>query len=266
MKTAYLILGAQRSGTSVTSHMLSKFQISFGNPNHFLQDQHNPIFFELKWVNQYNNRLINSLGYQYTDFFLPLEVDYDNSNTVEIAAELPDLIRQEWNDEPQIAIKDPRISLTFPVWQKVLLAEGYTLKIIFVFRSPNSFLHSNQKLFHNWAGWDEERHLNFWLQLNLAAIYFTRNLSICFVSYDKLMSQPLEVAQQLANYFYLNQEQVIDAASVVDSAYHHHKQISNGNSLADHYYSLLCDERLSAANYLDYRSRILTEAKRQASK
>jgi hypothetical protein len=81
MKTAFLILGAQRSGTSVTSHMLSKFQISFGNPNHFLQDQHNPIFFELKWVNHYNNRLINSLGYQYTDFFLPLEADYNNPDT-----------------------------------------------------------------------------------------------------------------------------------------------------------------------------------------
>jgi hypothetical protein len=257
MKTAFLILGAQRSGTSVTSHMLSRFQVSFGDDNHFLQDHHNPIFFELKWVNQYNNRLIKSLGYKYTDFFLPLETDFEHPNTLKIAAELPSLIQREWKDEQQIGIKDPRISLTFPVWRSALLAEGYTLKIIFVFRSPNSFLCSNQKLFQNWEGWDDERHLNFWLQLNLAAIYFTRGLPICFVNYDNLMAQPLEVAQQLADYFDLEQERVTAAASIVDQAHYHHKQISQDDSSIEHYYNLLCTYRLSATDYLSYRSRVL---------
>lgn len=51
MKTAFLIVDAQRSGTSVISHMLSKFEINFGDPKNSLQDEHNPIFFELRWVN-----------------------------------------------------------------------------------------------------------------------------------------------------------------------------------------------------------------------
>ncbi|MBW4540039.1 MAG: hypothetical protein KME43_12970 [Myxacorys chilensis ATA2-1-KO14] len=63
MKTAFLVLGGQRSGTSVTSHILSRFGIDFGSDKHFIQGGHNPIFFELNWVNDGNNQLINALGH-----------------------------------------------------------------------------------------------------------------------------------------------------------------------------------------------------------
>lgn len=254
MKTAFLLLGAQRSGTSVTSHMLSKFDVNFGNPNHFLQADHNPIFFELKWINQYNDRLIQRLGYQYTDPFLPIEADYDRASITEIAKELPSLIQQEWQDALKIGIKDPRISLTFPVWQRAFIDLGYVLKIIFVFRHPGEFLRSNQKLFQNWQGWNEERHLHFWLRLTLAAIYFTRNYSVFFVHYDDLMEHSLEVAKQLANFFDLDEKQVAAAAAVVNPAYHHQKQRTpTGYPFIDHYYSLLCSHSLSEADYLSYR-------------
>jgi hypothetical protein len=261
MKTAFLLLGAQRSGTSVTSHMLSKFGINFGDPKNFLQADHNPVFFELKWVNQYNDRLLQSLGYKYTDLFLPIEADYDTAKALEIGNELPSLIRREWNDEPNIGIKDPRISLTFPIWQRALSALGYTLKIIFVFRHPGGFLRSNQKLFHNWDGWDEQRHLHFWLQLTLAAIYFTRNYPVHVVNYDDMMAQPLEVAKCLATSFKLNEEQISTAAAVVDPACQHYKPLTKtGYPLIDHYYSLLCSHSLSEADYLSYRNSVLSAA------
>ena len=226
-----------------------------------MQAEHNPIFFELKWVNQFNDRLIKSLGYQYTDAFLPLERDYEHPDALAISAELPTLIRNEWNHELKIGIKDPRFSFTLPVWQKVLVAEGYTVKIIFVFRCPSGFLHSNQKLFHNWEGWDEARHLQFWLRLNLAAIYFTRNFPVCFVNYDQLIKQPFHVVQQLADFFQLDQTQVATAAAVVDSAHHHHRQTSaTGYPLIDQHYQLLCSRSLTAMDYLNYRTQILAEA------
>lgn len=118
MKTAFLILGAQRSGTSVTSHMLSKFGVDFGEPRNFLQAEHNPIFFELNWVNDSNNKLIKALGYKYTDFFLPLEEDFAKVNTTEIEKELQVLIKNEWQGKNLIGIKDPRLGLTFPFGRK----------------------------------------------------------------------------------------------------------------------------------------------------
>lgn len=260
MKTAFLLLGAQRSGTSVASHILSKFDINFGNPNNFLQADHNPIFFELKWVNQYNDRLIQTLGYQYTDLFLPLETDYETAKIREIEKELPDLIQHEWGDERNIGIKDPRISLTFPIWQRVLLNLGYALNIILVFRHPAGFLRSNQKLFHHWVGWTEERHLQLWLRFNLAAIYFTRNYPVCFVNYDDVMEHSLTVAKHLATSFDLDENKAETAAAVVDQAYHHYKQspLTNYPSI-DHYYHLLCAHHIAAEEYLSYRSAALPQ-------
>lgn len=260
MKTAFLVLGAQRSGTSVTSHMLSKFGVCLGDAKNFLQADHNPIFFELKWVNQYNDRLIQHLGYRYTDLFLPVEADYDQVGVSEIERELPGLIQHEWQDACSIGIKDPRISLTFPVWQRALSAQGYRLKIVFVFRHPGDFLRSNQALFHNWEGWDEERHLHFWLQLTLAAIYFTRNYPVFFVNYNDLMAHPLKVAEDLATCLDLDKDQALNASAVVDPTHHHHKQAAPTEySVIDHYYKLLCSHNLSEVDYLSYRSSHLSE-------
>jgi len=253
MKTAFLILGAQRSGTSVTSHMLSKFGVDFGDPKKFIQFEHNPIFFELKWVNQYNDKLISSLGYKYTDFFLPLEEDFEKANTTEIEKELQLLIESEWKGTNIIGIKDPRFSLTFPVWEKLLLNNKYRLNIILAFRSPSSFLESNKKLFHNWDGWNNAKHLNFWLQLNLSAIYFTRNFPVYYINYDSLMNEPLVEAKKLATFFNLDLDLAVPASQVVNNFYHHHREITEtGNSFVDHCYKLLCSHTLSAADYLHY--------------
>ncbi len=249
-----MLLGAQRSGTSVTSHMLSKFGIDFGDSKNFLQADHNPIFFELKWINQYNDRLLRHLGYKYIDPVLPTEADYDKPQLIEMSRELPTLIQYEWPDASKIGIKDPRISLTFPIWQQALSAQGYSLKIIFVFRHPGDFLRSNQRLFQNWTGWDETRHLHFWLRLTLAALYFTRDYPICFVNYDDMMADPLAVAQRFAETFDFDEAQVNPAAAVVDRAQHHHKQFApTGHALIDHYYDRLCSHQLSGADYLSYR-------------
>jgi hypothetical protein len=262
MKTAFLVLGAQRSGTSVTSHMLSKFGICFGNPASFLQAAHNPIFFELTWVNQYNDRLIQTLGYSYTDPFLPLESDFETVAITEIANELPALIQQEWQETPTIGIKDPRISLTFPIWRSALLKQGYTLQPILVFRHPAAFLRSNQTLFFNWEGWNEQRHLHFWLRLTLAASYFTRNYPVFYVDYDRLIAHPLEIARNFAACFNLNEKADV-AAGVVDPVFHHCKQFTpTGDPLIDHYYRLLVDHQLSAADYLSYRSAVLLNSGR----
>lgn len=91
-------MGAQRSGTSAISHALSEFGIDFGSRDRFIQSAHNPIFFELKWVNELNNRIINALGYEYTDFFLLTESDFQTINTIQIESEIETLIQQEWNN------------------------------------------------------------------------------------------------------------------------------------------------------------------------
>lgn len=257
MKTAFLVLGAQRSGTSVTSHMLSKFGIDFGNENHFLKANHNPIFFELNWINHLNNELINALGHHYTDFFLPLRQDFETpdilTDLLTIESELHHQIQDEWNTCPVIGLKDPRFSLTFPVWEKIL-TPTYQLKIILVFRHPYGFLKSNKKLFYNWEGWTDTRHLEFWLQLNLSAIYFAAPYSIYYLNYDRLINHPLAEAEQLAHCFNFDRHRIAQAASVVDRDCYHNKQaVETGVPEVDRIYQKLCAQALTPTDYLNYR-------------
>ncbi|MBE9009442.1 hypothetical protein IQ250_04410 [Pseudanabaenaceae cyanobacterium LEGE 13415] len=253
MKTAFLILGAQRSGTSVTSHVLSKFGIDFGSDQHFIQGGHNPIFFELKWINDANNQLILALGYQYIDFFLPTEKDWEQDRFVEFEQNLKSQILQEWDESQSIGLKDPRFSLTFPVWQRVLTELGYSLNVILAFRSPASFLKSNQSLFLNWEGWDVDRHLRFWLQLNLAATYFTRDLPVYFLSYEDLMMNPRQETEQLAEYFNLDRTVIDQATAVINpSHYHHQATTETGVALIDEYYQRLRSHTVSTIDYENY--------------
>ncbi|MBW4441434.1 MAG: sulfotransferase [Plectolyngbya sp. WJT66-NPBG17] len=253
MKTAFLILGAQRSGTSVTSHILSKFGIDFGSDQHFIQGGHNPIFFELQWINDANNQLIQTLGHRYTDFFLPIEQDFESDRFTQHEENLHRKILQEWGETSSIGLKDPRFSLTLPVWQRVLSAADYRLNVILAFRSPSSFLKSNQSLFHNWEGWDIDRHLRFWLQLNLAATYFTRDLPVYFLCYEDLMMNPHEETEQFANYFKLDPTFVDRAAAVIDrSHYHHQASTETGVALIDEYYQRLRSHIVSTTDYVNY--------------
>jgi hypothetical protein len=257
MRKAFLILGAQRSGTSATSHILSKLGVNFGNQKNFLQDTHNPIFFELNWINQLNDRLINALGYKYTDLFAPIEADLAKVSTSERIVELQQRMQQEWSDELLIGIKDPRLSLTFPFWQEAL-GKTHQLNVVFVFRNPKGFLESNRKLLCHWKKWDDSRHLNLWLQLNLAAIYFTRELQIYYLNYDDLMNNSFQETAALAQFFYLDQNRVNGAAAVVNRSHYHHQELSKtGFSFVDHCYRLLCSQNLTPADYLRYRTHVL---------
>jgi hypothetical protein len=254
MKTAFLILGAQRSGTSVISHSLSKFGVDFGDRKRFIQGGHNPIFFELAWVNDINNQIVSCLGHQYIDFFLPIEADFGSKDLVAIEQQLQAQLNQEWPHSHTIGLKDPRLSLTFSVWQRVLAEMEYTLQVILAFRSPAGFLASNKKLFHNWAGWDEARHLNFWLQFNLAAIYFTRHYPTYWLNYDNLMAQPQTELTALSHFFGLDAAAIAAAISVINPAQYHHAALeSTGFPLIDHYYDRLRSHDLTPEDYLHYR-------------
>lgn len=255
MRTIFLVLGAQRSGTSVTSHVLSQFGINFGQEEHFLQDKHNPIFFELTWINQLNNELIRALNHQYTDFFLPVEEDWEQANTAAIETKIQAYWQQEWGDRSVIGVKDPRFSLTLPIWEKLFASDQ--INVILAFRHPLGFLRSNQKLFDQWEGWDEIRHLNFWLQFNLAAVYFARRHPLYFLNYDRLIANPHQEVPQLAEFFQFDRQPITPAMEIVDPGHYHHEpdQIcaNTGFTWVDRCYQQLCNQTLTPADYLEFR-------------
>jgi hypothetical protein len=263
MKTAFLLLGAPRSGTSVIAHILSKFGIDFGNPEHFLDTtihKHNPIFFELEWVNHCNDSLLTALGNKlnlknFSWFFqhlAPSDSSFLGLEVSETEERMLHWIHQEWQGAPIVGIKDPRFCFTFPVWQKVLEKEGYELKVILIFRSPLSYLKSTRKLYE-WLS--DSKSLNLWLQHNLAATYFARDYPIYFVSYEEVMSNPAIEIQKMAEHFGFDPALIDKAISVVDKNYWHHQSApETGIEWVDRCYQALQEGRSLNHDYLKFQS------------
>lgn len=189
-----------------------------------------------------------------------MESDFEGTHFAIIERNLHTQVIQEGGDKPLIGLKDPRFSLTFPVWQRVFSAAGYSLNVVLAFRCPSSFLKSNQTLFHNWEGWDTNRHLRFWLQLNLAATYFTRNFPVYYLCYEDLMTNPDNETEKLARWFKLDLSSVAHAAAAVDPSHCHHQACTDTNvALVDDYFQRLCSRTVSSADYLNYRTAALLQ-------
>lgn len=253
-RTAYLVLGVPRSGTSAISHFLNNCGIDFGDPAKFLDTQihrHNPIFFELGWVNDINDRIIGALGSRYKDTFLPLEADYNRDVLDNLKRELAKSIAAEWPGSLCIGIKDPRFCFTLPIWWQTLSEMNYALRLVWSLRSAAATIESNCKL---QPGWPKARMGNFWLQSTLAARYFSRDCPTLFLDYDRLMSEPAAFAEDAIAELRLN---AVDAAATVRhvaEANHHQRETgSTGFALIDRVDSELRAGTLDPGFYLLYR-------------
>jgi hypothetical protein len=126
-KTCFLIVGLPRSGTSSIAQFLDHLGVYFGDPAHFLDTtklKHNPIFYELQWINDFNNHVIGTWNCTYEQDVMPADSDFDLPEIQPLRAELRKQFHQEFGDRRVVGVKDPRICFTFPIWRDVLTDQG----------------------------------------------------------------------------------------------------------------------------------------------
>ena len=252
VRTAHLIVGVPRSGTSAVAQLLSDAGVSFGDPAHFLDTtvhQHNPNFFEMEWVNQVNNLAVEALGSRYSEDFLPVEADFADPALDKLRARIVDQVRAEFGDAPRIGIKDPRFCFTFPLWRPLLEGMGYQVSAVVTLRSEAACRRSNLALEGKWA--DDRTWLRFYLQSLLAARHFTRDVPTTVIDYDRLMADPAGYAAEL----HLPGIDLAAATARLDPRLVHQRPATDdGDTLAGRVQRDLRDGRLRADAYLDYRT------------
>ncbi len=250
-RTAHLILGLPRSGTSAVAQLLSDAGVHFGDPAHFLDTtvhKHNPNFFEMEWVNDANNRAVEILGSRYSDDFLPVEADFDDPALHDLKLRIGERLRAEFGDVPRIGIKDPRFCLTLPLWRPLLEAIGYGVSAVVTLRSAAACRRSNLALEGKWA--DDRTWSRFYLQSLLGARYFTRELQTTVVDYDALMADPVAYAAGLR----LGGVDLAAATAKLDPALVHQRPADDGDGLPTRVQRAVRDGTLPATAYLDYRT------------
>jgi hypothetical protein len=146
MKKVLVIIGQHRSGTSLLSGSL-KIMGGWLGPNYeFEADQYNSKgYFENRWTDTFNNRVLGSLGSQwYSVAVQPLQW-WEQPNFNPLLEELKGNITRDINELPSgkfYMIKDPRISLILPLYVKAFKQLGIDAQYIFSDRETDEIVDS----------------------------------------------------------------------------------------------------------------------------
>ena len=134
-KTAIVVLGIYRSGTSAVSGVLNYCGA-------FVAEQVKPArlglnrkgFWESEAVNDIDARLLHRLGgnWDRVDFELPSEGPLVD----EFLAQIRELLTLEYGAASLILIKDPRICVLAPLWNRALVECGYRATYVVTVRNP----------------------------------------------------------------------------------------------------------------------------------
>ena len=185
LRTALMVLGMHRSGTSAMTRVLGL--CGAGLPQQSAMDTHesNPLGHWEPWsIVDTHDAFLSAAGTRWDAV-----ADYPAAIFESPAAEacrrrLVQLVHQEYGGMPTLLVlKDPRISRLMPLWRPVLESLGATPRVIIMVRNPIEVAASLKRR----DGWGEQRGLAVWLRYLLCTERATRDLPRCFVDYDQLV-------------------------------------------------------------------------------
>src|SRR3984885_8560507 len=195
-RTALVVLGMHRSGTSALSRALTFF--GYAQPSDLVRPQpDNPKgFWESRSVVSLNRSVLDALGGTWSK---PGPFLLDGQGAQESREQLDQAVWNRFGDaaittlkndypgEGPIVLKDPRINLFLPLWQRALDQRGFSPKFILIHRNPLEVAASLRE--RNRLGL---RHsLLLWEQYNLVAMELCRNNApIAVMGFDEFLRNP----------------------------------------------------------------------------
>lgn len=216
-RTAILVLGMHRSGTSALAHLLARLGATPpADPNPPAPD--NPEgYWEPAGIVHLNDTMLSSIQGAWLDTG-PLDVDRlgDDGRQAFIHA-IGRALAVSFGDARQFVLKDPRICRMVPLYRAALEEMGADIRAVFALRAPAEVaasLHRRSQMSADYAGFLWARHL-------IEAERETRDLRRVFVAYDHFMGVRRDLALRLADFLGLpGGEKVVSPAR--DDLRHHH--------------------------------------------
>lgn len=182
-RTAVIVLGMHRSGTSAVAGVLSLLGISA--PRHLMAPTpDNPKgYWESTRLMVVHDRILRSAGSNWHDWdkFNPDWIDSPDAPS--FAAELEDAIASEFGDSPAILVKDPRVCRLMPLWRQVLARMNIEARVVMPLRKPAEVSSSLRAR----DGFGAMQGQALWLRHVLEAEAGSRGLARARVTYDALL-------------------------------------------------------------------------------
>lgn len=183
-KTALVVLGMHRSGTSSVAGVLVKLGASApktlmpANPS----NEHG--FFESVAMMQVNDEILASAGSSWHDWRAFDNAWFAGPTAQAFEKKAAEVVLSEFGASSLVVIKDPRICRMAPFWFKVLNCAGYSARVIIPVRSPLEVATSLQTRY----GFDVATSLLMWLRHALDAEASSRNLPRAVINWPDFLA------------------------------------------------------------------------------
>lgn len=219
-RTAILILGCHRSGTSLLARGINAAGARLSD-SLIAPAPDNPTgFWEDAEVVSLNRQILRSTGNTWDSVALnPLKHLRRRQHWREQAGRV---LSENYSDESPFVIKDPTLCLLLPVWLEALKDQGIETRAVAILRSPLAVADSLKKR----NGYSREKSLLIWLSYNWSL--FTspalQSLPLAVSDYDSLLSKPKQEMLRICHVigFEADEQALVDFSdSFVDRALRH---------------------------------------------
>lgn len=183
VRTAYLVLGMHRSGTSAVTQLLALAGASLP-ANVMPGDTHNEKgYFEPWKIAIFNDERLRAAGSAWDDIFAypyrPLPEALEKAWTVRAGK----LFDAEYRRSVWPLMKDPRATVLLPMWRAVLAERDIGVRCVIPVRHPLAVAGSLGRR----DGFAPEKSVLVWSAYMLAAEAYTRDMPRAFTAYDALL-------------------------------------------------------------------------------
>ncbi|CAN7204198.1 hypothetical protein LJR219_000573 [Phenylobacterium sp. LjRoot219] len=183
-RTAYLVLGMHRSGTSAVTQLLSLAGAELPQ-NVMPGDEHNAQgYFEPWRIATFNDERLRAAGSAWDDVFsypCPAVPAEDAAIWRKRAVAL---FQEEFAGRRHPLMKDPRVTVLLPFWRQAFDDLGLAARCVIPVRHPLAVAGSLARR----DGFAIEKSVLLWSAYMLAAEAYSRDLPRAFVGYDQVLS------------------------------------------------------------------------------
>lgn len=210
-RSLVLVAGSGRSGTSLFGGILQRLGYHVPKPE-VAADVTNPKgFAESRWVVDFHSRLLAASKVQVSDSrpqawaLTAREGSYERN-----AVALRTWLDQEFDANPRLIIKDPRLSWFLPLWRRCAADLGVTPAFVTMLRHPAAVVDSKQRYYGTWQG--NVSRTAGWVNLMLFTERATRDAPRIFVRYGDLLDDWTTVLSRVGDILGLSIVQTASAA------------------------------------------------------
>jgi hypothetical protein len=183
-RTAYLVLGMHRSGTSATGQLLALAGAHLPK-NVMPPDEHNAQgYFEPWRIAVFNDELLRACGSAWDDVFAFPAPPAPAEDAAAWRARAEVLFREEYGAARHPLLKDPRVTVLLPFWREVMGTFGVAARCVIPVRHPLAVAGSLARR----DGFSPQKSVLLWSAYMLAAEAYSRDLPRVCVDYERLLA------------------------------------------------------------------------------